>query len=77
MDEMTQHNAALVEEMNAAIEQTETQATQLDRIVEVFTVSESAATAAPEQRRAVAKAASGRAYLSEGNAAIKSDWTAF
>jgi methyl-accepting chemotaxis protein len=36
MDEMTQHNAALVEETNAAIEQTESQATELDGIVEVF-----------------------------------------
>jgi len=36
MDEMTQHNAALVEETNAAIEQTEAQATDLDRIVEIF-----------------------------------------
>jgi len=38
MDEMTQHNAALVEETNAAIEQTEAQASELDRIVEVFTL---------------------------------------
>ncbi len=38
MDEMTQHNAALVQETNSAIEQTEGQATQLDRIVEVFVV---------------------------------------
>jgi RNA polymerase sigma factor (sigma-70 family) len=30
MDEMTQHNAALVEETNAAIEQTEAQAVELD-----------------------------------------------
>jgi methyl-accepting chemotaxis protein len=36
MDEMTQHNAALVEQTNAAIEQTEGQATELDRIVAVF-----------------------------------------
>ncbi|RZI57647.1 MAG: PAS domain-containing methyl-accepting chemotaxis protein, partial [Zymomonas sp.] len=36
MDEMTQHNAALVEETNAAIEQTEGEASELDRIVEVF-----------------------------------------
>jgi len=36
MDEMTQHNAALVEEMNASIEQTETQATHLDAIVDIF-----------------------------------------
>jgi methyl-accepting chemotaxis protein len=38
LDEMTQHNAALVEETNAAIEQTEAQANELDRIVEVFTL---------------------------------------
>jgi len=37
MDEITQHNAALVEQTNAAIEQTEEQASALDRIVAVFT----------------------------------------
>jgi methyl-accepting chemotaxis protein len=36
LDEMTQHNAALVEQTNAAIEQTEAQAVELDRIVDVF-----------------------------------------
>ncbi len=46
MDEMTQHNAALVEETNAAIEQTESQANQLDEAVGVFTYSE-ADTSAP------------------------------
>jgi len=40
MDEMTQHNAALVEETNAAIEQTEAQANELDKVVAVFTVEE-------------------------------------
>ena len=40
MDEMTQHNAALVEETNAAIEQTEARASELDKIVDVFTLSE-------------------------------------
>ena len=40
MDEMTQHNAALVEQTNAAIEQTEAQAGELDRIVAVFRVSQ-------------------------------------
>ncbi|MGK2228196.1 methyl-accepting chemotaxis protein [uncultured Devosia sp.] len=40
MDEMTQHNAALVEQTNAAIEQTEGQAAELDQIVEVFRVSD-------------------------------------
>jgi methyl-accepting chemotaxis protein len=40
LDEMTQHNAALVEQTNAAIEQTEAQAVDLDQIVGVFTTSE-------------------------------------
>ncbi|MBU1307391.1 MAG: HAMP domain-containing protein [Alphaproteobacteria bacterium] len=40
MDEMTQHNAALVEETNAAIEQTEAQASELDRIVDIFTIGD-------------------------------------
>ena len=39
MDEMTQHNAALVEQTNAAIEQTEAQAQELDKVVAAFTVS--------------------------------------
>lgn len=38
LDEMIQHNAALVEETTAAIEQTEGQATELDRIVDIFTI---------------------------------------
>ncbi|MGV8856829.1 MAG: methyl-accepting chemotaxis protein [Devosia sp.] len=38
MDEMTQHNAALVEQTNAAIEQTETQASQLDEIASIFKI---------------------------------------
>ena len=50
MDEMTQHNAALVEETNAATEQTEGQACDLDRMVEVFNVSDSR----EERRRAAA-----------------------
>ena len=40
MDEMTQHNAALVEETNAAIEQTEAQAGELDGIVDIFILDE-------------------------------------
>ncbi|MBJ3786305.1 methyl-accepting chemotaxis protein [Devosia sediminis] len=76
MDEMTQHNAALVEEMNAAIEQTEAQATQLDGIVDIFRIEESrpqasSRPAAPDVRSA------GRAYLSRGNAALKTDWSEF
>jgi len=42
MDEMTQHNAALVEETNAAIEQTEAQANELDNIVDVFRIDDTA-----------------------------------
>ncbi len=48
LDEMTQHNAALVEETNAAIEQTEAQASELDRIVDVFALD------GQEQRRRAA-----------------------
>ncbi|WP_245895061.1 methyl-accepting chemotaxis protein [Devosia submarina] len=36
MDEMTQHNAALVEQTNAAIEQTEAQAAELDSVIDNF-----------------------------------------
>jgi methyl-accepting chemotaxis protein len=56
MDEMTQHNAALVEEINAAIEQTEGQASDLDRIVDVFTLEDSGrmALAAPAAAPAAA-----------------------
>jgi len=72
MDEMTQHNAALVEEINAAIEQTEAQATELDRIVDVFTLHRGEATAAAVPQRRPA-----RAYASHGNAAVATDWTAF
>ncbi len=86
MDEMTQHNAALVEETNAAIEQTEAQASELDRIVEVFTLDEEAParteTPAPPrpmggkaQKEKATKAAA--PYLTKGNAAIDKDWNEF
>jgi len=83
MDEMTQHNAALVEETNAAIEQTEAQAVELDQIVAVFTVSGQAPQARPAAAGKVsklvtsAKSAANR-YLSRGNAAVKTDdWAEF
>jgi methyl-accepting chemotaxis protein len=78
MDEMTQHNAALVEETNAAIEQTEAQASELDRIVDVFSLGgEVAPPPAPVAvaRRDTRQAA--RAYLSNGNAALKEEWSQF
>jgi methyl-accepting chemotaxis protein len=89
VDEMTQHNAALVEQTNAAIEQTENQAVELDKIVEVFVVDDAAEHRAPAQRpRAAAPApqrsprtkvaAAARSYLTDGNAAVKADdWAEF
>ena len=84
MDEMTQHNAALVEETNAAIEQTEQEASQLDSIVEVFQVANNGASAvverlAPKPARSapnVARAEPKR-FLARGNAAISEDWAEF
>ncbi|SEQ27909.1 methyl-accepting chemotaxis protein [Devosia sp. YR412] len=80
LDEMTQHNAALVEQTNAAIEQTEAQASELDRVVDVFTLNSSKRSsvrqvpaAAPAQK--VKSAA--QSYLSHGNAAISADWNEF
>ncbi len=72
LDEMTQHNAALVEETNAAIEQTEAQANELDQVVAVFTVAEASGSAQPaarSQRRPAPRVT--------GNLAIKEDWNEF
>jgi len=80
LDEMTQHNAALVEQTNAAIEQTEAQASELDRVVTVFTVSDAGGTSVEPPARRSAQAtrqATKRAYLSSGNAAISADWNEF
>jgi methyl-accepting chemotaxis protein len=70
MDEMTQHNAALVEETNAAIDQTESQATELDHIVEQFKITESKAASTPSKTQA---AASLKRFATAGNAALKTD----
>jgi len=64
MDETTQHNAALVEEINAAIEQTEAQAAELDQIVDQFKVARAssvhgARSASPRVTRPVKRAANG------------------
>ncbi len=88
VDEMTQHNAALVQQTNAAIEQTENQAVELDRIVDVFVVDGAAShdqhpptvarTARPQPARSLQTKAAARKYLSEGNAAVKADeWSEF
>ena len=88
MDEMTQHNAALVEETNAAIEQTEGQARDLDRIVDRFRVLDSMAPSGEPAPARVEKAtglkglqqrvkAAAANYLSHGNAAVNADWNEF
>ena len=90
MDEMTQHNAALVEETNAAIEQTEGQAVELDKIVEVFKLAATAElqTAATSRLKGAdvktgiralqdkVKSAA-KSYLTHGNVAVKQDWSEF
>ncbi|MDB5561309.1 MAG: chemotaxis protein [Hyphomicrobiales bacterium] len=43
IDDMTQHNVALVEETNAAIGQTQAEAADLDRVVEVFDLHKASA----------------------------------
>jgi len=81
MDEMTQHNAALVEETNAAIEQTEARANELDTIVDVFHIAQGVhIIEKPQPRRAapVVKAKSAQTqYASQGNAAVSADWDEF
>ncbi|MBU1176763.1 MAG: HAMP domain-containing protein [Alphaproteobacteria bacterium] len=82
MDEMTQHNAALVEETNATIEQTESQASELDRIVDVFTLADSGEVkpaTAPRARPkpAVPRSPAAKSYLSHGSAAVDKDWSEF
>jgi len=77
MDEMTQHNAALVEETNAAIEQTEAQAVELDQVVAIFQIDgEAPARAtAPLAPPAPQVKAAARTYLNAGNTAL--DWAEF
>jgi methyl-accepting chemotaxis protein len=72
---MTQHNAALVEETNAAIEQTEAQATHLDRIVDVFTLEEGVKN---DDLKVVTptRTATPR-FRAQGNAALAADWEQF
>ncbi|HLV84416.1 MAG TPA: methyl-accepting chemotaxis protein, partial [Devosia sp.] len=89
MDEMTQHNAALVEQTNAAIEQTEGQAGELDRIVDIFVLEDHADTGRREPPVAASAPRNGikglqdrvkqaaKAYVSQGNAAVAEDWNEF
>ncbi len=84
MDEMTQHNAALVEETNAAIEQTESQAADLDRIVNIFRLEGRPDSAlgqqqAPKPKQNILKkvVSGAKTLLTQGNAAIDEDWQSF
>ncbi|WP_291421597.1 methyl-accepting chemotaxis protein [Devosia sp.] len=80
MDEMTQHNAALVEETNAAIEQTEAQASELDRIVDIFRLEDHCAGSvrAPRKKYAAASPRGGApAPRNAGNTALAADWDEF
>ncbi len=82
LDEMTQQNAALVEETNAAIEQTEGQASELDHIVGQFrTVEEGASSHAAPERLADARPsgvarAAGYAHA-RPKVAVGQDWAEF
>jgi methyl-accepting chemotaxis protein len=80
LDEMTQHNAALVEETNAAIEQTEAQASELDKVVEVFRVEADRTrgdAARPIVPASKPQKPSRPIHRSEGNAAISTEWNEF
>ncbi|MBO9589744.1 methyl-accepting chemotaxis protein [Devosia sp.] len=78
MDQMPQHNAALVEETNAAIEQTERESAELDAIVDVFGVSSGAVSekVTPLDRAHLRERPVQR-LLSRGNAASMADWAEF
>ena len=87
MDEMTQHNAALVEETNAAIEQTETQASELDQIVEIFVLDRKAgkesASSARSPKSHPTRSLSSKArqaaatYIAPTATAVGQDWSEF
>ena len=72
IDEMTQHNAALVEQINASIEQTEGQAVELDSVVDRFTIE-----TPPQSRATTSPAAAAQRYRSRGTAARSADWNEF
>jgi methyl-accepting chemotaxis protein len=57
LEEMTQHNASLVEETNQAISTTEMQVSELDRLVDLFTILST-----DDDRRVAAPAARQRRY---------------
>ncbi len=85
MDEITQQNAALVEETNAAIEQTEVQAHDLDAIIDVFRTAEEPVAVAASARALTARPAAAKIVAQKppsaprlaGNTALAADWDEF
>ena len=84
MDEMTQHNAALVEQTNAAIAQTETQARKLDSVIDTFRVGHEAQDAQPILTGSASppgarprRTASAVVYAVDRTAAVKKDRSAY
>ena len=90
MDEITQHNAALVEQNNAAIEQAEAQSAELDKIVEAFQLDPNAAgpavraPAASAEPKSIVQGMRDRVqraaakFQSRGNVAVEEkDWEEF
>ncbi len=80
LDEMTQHNVSLVEEMNAAVGQTGGQAKELDSIVDIFNHGNELARPAMPARKPEAYAPQPRPRSvpkAHGNLAISQDWDEF
>lgn len=77
IDEMTQHNAALVEETNAAIEQTQDRAADLDTIVDTFAAADRGPEAVVERDRVPTTAR--RQVRTSGSAApaVEQRWAEF
>jgi methyl-accepting chemotaxis protein len=81
IDEITQHNAALVEQTNAAIEQTEGQAKELDRIIDTLVIEKVAPSAETFHRsgtsqdvRIKSRARSSATYPVSGSTALAERW---
>ncbi len=72
MDKMTQQNAAMVEESNAAARSLAEEATDLSQVVQRFSTGQTARPA-PSPARTVRQAAAARAPMVSGNLALRMD----
>jgi len=77
MDEMTQHNAALVEQTNSAIEQTEDQASRLDKLVELFVLDRSTMGVLQTKQSTRYPGRDAPRLAVSGSAAIAAEWDQF